>query len=98
MKKTDYHTPKPYFRTSRNCWYVQLDGHETTLGADENAAFARYHELMAQRCKKNPDDASDPPTLRDAAPGPLPLPVPWTVSPNPSARTSMKSAWMAFVS
>jgi integrase len=43
------HFPKPYFRRSRRQFYVQIDGHEITLGADRDAAFAKYHELMRQR-------------------------------------------------
>lgn len=43
------HYPKPFFRPKRNCWYVQIDGHEHTLGPDESAARAEYHRLMAER-------------------------------------------------
>lgn len=49
------HMPKPFFRTARNAWYVQLgtqqirlhDGPKTS--ATEKAAWSRYHELMAER-------------------------------------------------
>jgi hypothetical protein len=43
------HFPKPYFRSSRRHWYVQIDGHEHTLGADKDAAFKSYHALMQRR-------------------------------------------------
>src|SRR4051812_23311844 len=43
------HFPKPYFRKNRGRWYVQIDDHQHNLGADEKAAFDRYHELMRQR-------------------------------------------------
>jgi integrase len=41
------HFPKPYFREKRNNWYVQIRDHEHTLGPDKDAAFQKYHELMA---------------------------------------------------
>jgi len=41
------HFPKPWFRPSRNIWYVQIGGRQHNLGADEKEAFRRYHELMA---------------------------------------------------
>lgn len=43
------HYPKPYFRKSRGCWYVQIDGRETTLGKEKDQAFTTYHGLMAAR-------------------------------------------------
>lgn len=45
---------EPFFRESRQLWYVQLDGRQINLGRDKNLAFARYHELMAERAKKKP--------------------------------------------
>jgi integrase len=41
------HYPKPFFRKSRGLWYVQLDGKQHNLGADRDAAFAAYRDLMA---------------------------------------------------
>jgi integrase len=41
--------PKPFFRASRNVWYVQIDGKQINLGADRDSAFALYHKLMAAR-------------------------------------------------
>jgi hypothetical protein len=38
--------PKPFFRASRNVWYVQIDGKQINLGADRDTAFALYHKLM----------------------------------------------------
>jgi integrase/recombinase XerC len=43
------HFPKPFFRPSRGLWYVQLGTKQQQLGPDETAAFAKYHEIMAQR-------------------------------------------------
>jgi hypothetical protein len=42
------HFPKPFFRTARNAWYVQLDGKQISLGPDRELAFRSYHELMAK--------------------------------------------------
>lgn len=52
---------QPFFRPSRNTWFVQLDGKQINLGPDEDAAWARYHELMAQRSKKTELPASTVP-------------------------------------
>lgn len=41
--------PKPFFRTARNCWYVQLGKDQVRLHPDEREAMRLYHELMAQR-------------------------------------------------
>ncbi len=41
--------PKPYFRAQKQAWYVQIDGRQFSLGRDEQAAWNRYHELMAGR-------------------------------------------------
>jgi len=43
------HFPKPFFRPKKNRWYVQLRGKHVNLGPDREAAFRRYHELMAER-------------------------------------------------
>lgn len=42
-----YHIPKPFFRPARKTWYVQLHGRQINLGKDKDAAFKRYHEIMA---------------------------------------------------
>jgi hypothetical protein len=39
--------PKPFFRKSRQLWYVQIDGHQINLGPDRDTAFAQYRDLMA---------------------------------------------------
>ncbi len=41
--------PRPYFRTQRNCWCLQLDGKQITLGSDRDEAFLLYHKIMAER-------------------------------------------------
>ena len=40
--------PKPWFRPSRNTWYVTLNGSQINLGSDKDVAFARYRELLAK--------------------------------------------------
>lgn len=42
------HFPKSFFRKSRGLWYVQIDGKQHNLGADQDAAFDQYHRLMQQ--------------------------------------------------
>ena len=41
------HYPKPFFRKSRQLWYVQIDGRQINLGPDRDAAFTQYRDLMA---------------------------------------------------
>jgi hypothetical protein len=41
------HFPKPFFRSARNAWFVQIDGKQIKLAEDRDAAFRRYHGLMA---------------------------------------------------
>ena len=41
--------PRPYFRSQRGTWCVQLDGKQITLGSDQAEAFREYHRLMAMR-------------------------------------------------
>jgi integrase len=39
--------PKPYFRTARKSWAVQIGKRQINLGPDKKAAFAEYHRIMA---------------------------------------------------
>ena len=41
--------PKPFFRSARNCWFVQLGKEQIKLDPDEETAMRLYHELMAAR-------------------------------------------------
>jgi integrase len=43
------HFPKPYYRSQRGTWCVQIKGKQITLGADKEAAWAEYHRLMLDR-------------------------------------------------
>ena len=42
-----YHVPKPFYRKSRETWYVEIDGRQISLGKDRDAAFQQYHAIMA---------------------------------------------------
>ena len=42
-----YHVPKPFYRKSRDTWYVEVDGRQINLGKDREIAFQRYHAIMA---------------------------------------------------
>jgi hypothetical protein len=41
--------PKPFFRKFTQSWYVTFNGRQHPLGKDEDAAWQKYHELMASR-------------------------------------------------
>jgi integrase len=41
------HFPKPFFRSDRQRWCVQLRGRQINLGAEREAAFRRYGELIS---------------------------------------------------
>ena len=43
--------PKPWYRSSRKRWYVQIGGTQYNLGPNRKEAFRRYHALM-QRPEK----------------------------------------------
>ncbi len=48
--------PKPFFRKFTQSWYVTFNGRQHPLGKDEDAAWQKYHELMASRRKlRGPD-------------------------------------------
>lgn len=55
------HYPKPFFRQSRQLWYVQLCGKQINLGPDREAAVQQYHQLMAQPKQELPPPKSDSP-------------------------------------
>ena len=42
------HPPRPFFRTARRAWFVQVGDRQINLDTDKNGAFTRYHELMAR--------------------------------------------------
>lgn len=42
------HFPKPFFKKRRGLWYVEINRKQINLGPNREAAFAQYHQLMAQ--------------------------------------------------
>lgn len=65
------HFPKPFFRDSRQLWYVQLDGRQVNLGRDKDSAFRTYHSLMANRTEPSPTPPPNSTGLASTAPTPL---------------------------
>ncbi len=65
------HRPKPFFRTARDAWYVQLGSQQLRLcpgprsAATEGAAWEAFHRLMAARAAADNSAVS-----ATAAPGP----------------------------
>jgi integrase len=50
-------SPKPWYRKSRKCWFVMLDGKQHNLGPDRKAAFDQFYRLMlsSQETKAAPE-------------------------------------------
>jgi integrase/recombinase XerC len=46
--------PKPFFRTARNCWFVQVGKEQIKLHPDKHEAMKLYHELLAARGRQAP--------------------------------------------
>lgn len=40
---------KPFLRKQTKSWYCCIDGHQISLGKDREAAFEKFHSLMADR-------------------------------------------------
>jgi integrase len=40
--------PEPFWRSERQCWFVQLDKKQHRLSPDETEAWRLYHELLAK--------------------------------------------------
>jgi|SRR5579871_367957 len=47
--------PKPFFRKSKQAWYVQLGKKQHSLGKDREEAYRRYRELLLHEEDKAPD-------------------------------------------
>lgn len=41
--------PRPYFRSQRGCWYVQIGKKQIRLSKDKEEAWNRYHQIMVRR-------------------------------------------------
>lgn len=45
--------PKPWYRKSRQAWFVTLDGVQHNLGPEKKEAYDRFYELMRHpRCRR----------------------------------------------
>ena len=49
--------PKPFFRASKDAWYVQLGKRQVSLGKDRDEAFERYRVILLQERGENPEPA-----------------------------------------
>lgn len=43
--------PKPFYRSARSCWFVQIGKEQIKLHPNEQEALRLYHELMTSRSK-----------------------------------------------
>ena len=46
---------KPFFRASKQAWYVQVGKRQTSLGKDREEAFHRYREILLHEQGKPPE-------------------------------------------
>jgi integrase len=52
-------TPKPWYRKSKDCWYVHLNGETIRLGKDRGKAFKKFHRVMGgEKDDTGPDDSA----------------------------------------
>lgn len=50
--------PKPWFRKSRKCWFVTLQGVQHNLGLDKRQAYEQFHELMRKPPRRHSTSSS----------------------------------------
>jgi integrase len=68
------HQPKPFYRSARNAYYVQLGKQQIKLvagpedAATERAAWSAFHKLMAEREAATPTQSPAIPPLTSTAP------------------------------
>src|SRR5262249_1202992 len=79
------HHPKPWFRPSRNRWFVEIDGKQYNLGPDERQRSRRCHAPRGTRPREKPEGtppggAPDPP-LAGAKENKPPPPYEWSQRP-----------------
>src|SRR5262249_33878162 len=56
--------PRAFWRSSRNCWFVQLGKRQVTLHPERDEAFRMYHALMSRVEHEGPKIiGSDPPVV-----------------------------------
>jgi integrase/recombinase XerD len=54
---------KPFYRAARGTWYVEIRrGRQINLGKERDAAFGRYHELIAEAARARNEVAAAPET------------------------------------
>ncbi len=58
--------PHPWFRKSKNCWYVQMAGKQISLGPDKKKAMAKYRQLLQAKGIGDADDTITVHELADA--------------------------------
>jgi integrase len=58
--RRDQH-PEPFWRSARNCWFVQIGKKQHRLSPDRDEAYRLYHELMA-RPADVPSPSAAPPS------------------------------------
>ena len=46
--------PKPFFRKSKQAWYVQLGKKQHSLGKDREEAFRRYKDIILHEQARRP--------------------------------------------
>jgi Phage integrase family len=49
--RRDQH-PEPFWRSARNCFYVQIGAKQVRLDPDRARAYQLYHELMARKAEQ----------------------------------------------
>jgi hypothetical protein len=57
------HFPKPFFRSARQAWFVQIGDRQIRLAENKDEAFTRYHELMAKSAATPTSVQTDAPPL-----------------------------------
>ena len=43
--------PSPWYRKSRNCWFVMLDGKLHNLGPNKKEAFEKFYRLIVSETR-----------------------------------------------
>jgi hypothetical protein len=51
---------RPFWRASRNCWYVQLAKRQIRLHPDRDEAYRLYHQLMSRKPEEHMPAPADP--------------------------------------
>lgn len=57
--RRDQH-PEPFWRASRNCWYVQIVKKQIRLHPERDEAYRLYHVLMSRKPEERAEAPADP--------------------------------------